>query len=190
MPFTHSRSKPTFPSGESMTHLLRSVIELPPLLRVRRIHGLEHATINLLSQRMPGVPMAGHSDPGGFWLLGEIPLEAVRATVAEALDRLQKGDRRLAIAPMCGTNIVTIGTLAGLAGAFAMWGSGKRLRDRLDRLSLAISLATLSVFVALPLGVMLQEQVTTSGEPGPLQVEDVVRTTRGGMTAYRVTVRG
>jgi hypothetical protein len=173
-----------------MPNFLQTILENPTVSLVRRIHGLEHATINILSQRRPGIPMAGHSDPSGFWLIGDLPTEAVNSAVSEALARLQSGEKRLAIAPMCGTNIVTIGTLAGLAGALVMWDAPRRLRDKLDRIPLAISMATLATFLALPLGVFLQERVTTSGVPGALQVTEIRRIPQGGMTAHRVTVRG
>ena len=173
-----------------MPDLLQTILKNPTVSLVRRIHGLEHATINILSQRNLGVPMVGHSDPNGFWLLGELPTETVQTAVQEALTRLHGGEKRLAIAPMCGTNVVAIGTLAGLAAMLTMWDAPKRLRDKLDRIPLAISLATLATFFALPLGVFLQEKVTTSGEPGSLQVVEVRRVPQGGITAHRVIVRG
>ncbi len=169
---------------------LQPILNSPSIALLRRIHGLEHATINILAQRFPGIPLAGHSNPSGFWLLGEVSTESVQSAIDEALQRLRAGEKRLAIAPMCGTNVVTIGALSGLAGMLTMWDSPKRLRDKLDRLPLAMSLATLAVFVALPLGVLMQEHVTTSGEPGDLQVAAVTRLDQGGMTAHRVTVRG
>ncbi|MFZ6026616.1 MAG: DUF6391 domain-containing protein [Chloroflexota bacterium] len=168
-----------------MSNLLTS----PSILRLRRIHGLEHATINLLAQRIQGVSLAGHSDPGGFWLLGDVPTAAVQQAVNEALARMKKGERQLAIAPLCGTNIVTIGTLTGLAGMIALWDAPRRLRDKLDRLPAVVMLTTLAAFVALPLGVLMQQHVTTCGEPGDLQVTTIARSEQNGIVSHRVAIR-
>ena len=62
-----------------MTNLLDS----PVILATRRNHGLEHATIYILSGHFPGKALAGHSNPGGFFILGDVPTESVR----EAADR-------------------------------------------------------------------------------------------------------
>lgn len=167
-----------------------SILTSPSILRLRRIHGLEHATINLLVQRIQGLSLAGHSDPNGFWLLGEVSTTTVKQAVEDALSRLRQGEHRLAIAPMCGTNVVTIGVLSGLAGVLSMWDSPRRLRDKLDRIPTAITLATLAVFLALPLGVLLQQHITTEGDPGELQVTEITRSKQNGIVAHRVTVRG
>ncbi|MQC27349.1 MAG: hypothetical protein DWG76_07895 [Chloroflexi bacterium] len=156
------------------------------LWRVRRNHGLEHASIHMLTRRRLG-PVMGHSDARGFWLVGELNTEDVRAAVDEALGRLRAGERGLAIHPNCGTNLVTSGLLAGAAGAAAMAGAGPRRRDRLGRLPVAGFLATLALLAARPLGTRLQQRVTTSGDPASLELLDIRRTTRGNLTAHRVT---
>lgn len=160
------------------------------LWRVRRNHGLEHATLNLLAQRYPRENIAGHSDSNGFWVIGNVTLEAVYEAVEEALDRLRKGESHLAIHRNCGTNFVTAGILAGTAAAVSMAGVGRSARERLERLPLAILLATLALIVAQPLGFFLQERVTTSGQPGDLHVIEIMASRRGQMNAFRVVTRG
>ena len=78
---------------------MNQILEYPPISRTRRNHGLEHATIHLLSRAKPGRPLAGHSDTGGFWLLGEVDTEELVETVQTALTRLQNGERDLAVHP-------------------------------------------------------------------------------------------
>ncbi len=154
--------------------------------RVRRNHGLEHATIHLLTRRFPNTFLAGHSDPQGFWLLGEVPSEAVEEAVHEALRRLRNGERKLAVHPGCGTNYLVSGGLAALAGALAMAGAGRRWRDKADRLPLAVMLGTVALMFSQPLGYLLQERVTTDGDPGALEVVEIIPTRRGRLTAHRV----
>jgi hypothetical protein len=55
---------------------------------------------------------------------------------------------------------------------------------------MAMTLATLALILAQPLGLWLQARITTSGEPGDLHVIEIVTNRRGRMTAYRVVTRG
>jgi hypothetical protein len=173
-----------------MPNFLQSIWNNHSISRIRRNHGLEHATLTILAQQYPNTPMAGRSNTVGFWLLGEVPTEAVQQAVTEALARMKAGEHHLAVHPHCGTNYVVSGTLAGLAGASAMSGVGPRMRDKLDRMPLAASLATLALITSQPLALMLQARLTTSGEPGDLEVVEVIPTRRGGIMAHHVITQG
>ncbi len=155
--------------------MLNELLNQPILSRIRRNHGLEHATLHVLARRFPRVPMAGHSTAAGFRLLGDLPSDAVQEAVDEALGRMRAGEHGLAIHPNCGTNFATAGVLAGLAAGSAMLGSGTRRRDALERLPMAMALATLALIAAVPLGLRIQQYVTTSGEPGDLRVVEITR---------------
>jgi hypothetical protein len=176
------------------TNLVQKIVETPPVLRIRRNHGLEHATLNILSQRFPHLHLAGHSDFKGFWIVGDVPIEAVRDAAEEALSRMRAGESRLAVHHNCGTNYVTSGMLAGVAGVIAMIGVGRRWRDKLERLPLAMSLATLALIVGMPLGTLVQARVTTSGDPGDMHIVEIMTKLRGpadgGLKAHRVITRG
>jgi hypothetical protein len=173
-----------------LSKLFNNLLGAPGVSNVRRNHGLEHATLHILSKRHPNLSLAGHSNAGGFWLLGEVPTEEVRSAVFEALDRMRKGEHDLAVHSNCGTNFVTSGTIAGLAGAMAMAGTGKRWQDKLERLPLAATLATVALIMAQPLGLKLQERVTTCGVPGNLEVLDIIPTRRGRIKAHQILTRG
>jgi hypothetical protein len=167
-----------------------NILEFPIFSRVRRNHGLEHATLHMLSKNLPHTMLAGHSDMGGFWIIGEVPSETLHISVQEAISRLRSGESSLAIHPNCGTNFATAGILAGLAGAVAMLGSGKSLRDKLNRLPFAAVLATLALVAAQPLGLVVQERLTTSGSPGSLEVTSITHRKQGRLTAHRIQTRG
>lgn len=160
-------------------------VEAAGISRLRRNHGLEHATIHVLSRSQPRVATAGYSNPGGFWLLGELSTEAVQAAVMEALRRLQAGERQLAIHPNCGTNLVTAGMAAGLGSALAL-GTARDDRQRLERLPLAFVLASAGLLLARPLGTRLQQYVTTSGDPGRLHITRIQRSQLGTRTLHRI----
>ena len=163
--------------------------DIPVISRVQRNHGLEHATLHILSQRYPKQSLAGHSDTGGFWIIGDVTIEDVYESVEEALSRLKKGEKHLAVHRNCGTNFVTSGILAGLAAVVAMFGVGNRMRDKLERLPAAMFLATIALIFSQPLGFFLQERVTTSANPGNMQVVEIVVSRKGRMKAHRVTTR-
>ena len=129
---------------EPLFHLLAGHLD-----RIRRNHGLEHATIHLLSQRFPGVFLAGHSDTQGFWLFGQVPLEAVAQAAQEALERLRR-----------------------------------------ERLPLVVLAATVALIFSQPVGMWLQERLTTSGDPGGLEIVEVIPSQRGQLPTYRVLTRG
>lgn len=168
----------------------QSFINVPWISRIRRNHGLEHATLHVLSKRFPKVSMAGHSDVSGFWILGDVSLEAVGESVEEALKRMRAGEHDLAVHEHCGTNFVTAGIMAGLAAGGSMFGVGGRFRDKVERLPLSIMLATMALIFSHPLGLIFQEKVTTSGNPGDLEVVGIRASKQGRMNAYRVTTQG
>ncbi len=166
-----------------------SFLDSYPVGLVRRNHGLEHATLQVLAQRHPRLALAGHSDLGGFWIVGNVPTDEVRSAADEALQRLRNGERQLAVHPNCGTNLITAGALTGSAAVFALSGAGPRRRDKLERWPLAIALSTIALIISQPLGLLLQKRVTTSGEPRGLQILSVKSSPRGRVQAHRVSTR-
>lgn len=158
----------------------------PILSRTRRNHGLEHATLNLLAKTHPGQPFAGHSDGGGFWILGDVQTEVLGSTVSEALDKLNAGHKGLAIHKNCGTNLLVSGFAAGLAGAAGLIGVGERPRDKFERIPMITFFSVIALIAARPLGPLLQEKVTTSGDPGSLKIASISKHNMNGTTAHRI----
>lgn len=151
---------------------------------LRQHHAIEHATMTLLSQGLPGVRMLARSDLQGFTLIGEADTQAVEAAAREALARLQAGEANLAVHPNCGTNLVTAGMLSGLAAAVATSGRGRSWADRIPSSLLA---ATLALILAVPAGRWMQENVTTSPHVAGRRIASVTRL-KGPVTAHRVVI--
>jgi hypothetical protein len=173
-----------------MSELTHALPKSPLLSRIRRNHGLEHATIHLLSRRFPKKTLIGRSDNNGFFLFGDVPTEALRETLSEALERLRNGEHELAVHPNCGTNIVTAAILAGGASFFSLMGSkDEDWRQRLERLPLAIAATMLALLVARPAGHAAQQHITTIADPSNLEIVAIRRFTRGPATVHRVITR-
>ena len=154
--------------------------------RLRQHHGIEHATVTVLSQRLPGTQIVARSDFGGFVVYGEVDTDMLRTAAEDALTRLQHGERRLTVHPNCGTNLVTAGALSGVAALVA--GSGQKRSFWWERLPSAILAATLALFIAAPLGRWMQENVTTSGEVDGLRIASVEPVTGSPIAAHRVAI--
>jgi hypothetical protein len=162
-----------------------SILDLPVISRIRRNHGLEHASLTILSSMNPTLALAGISFPAGFIVLGEVETGQLRAAVFQALNRMQNGEKHLAVHPNCGTNYVTSGVVAGLLAWLGMSGARNR-REKLDRLPMVISLVTLAFIYTRPLGPIIQERITTSAEPANLHIVDIFPVRFGNFCLHRV----
>lgn len=165
---------------------MNEILNSPFVNKTRRNHALEHAAIHLLSARFPGKAMAGHSNPSGFFLFGDLPTEAVRDAVSEALLRLQNGESHLAVHEGCGTNYAVTGGLAALFALAGMSGT-KNNRERMERLPLLILLSIAAYIISQPLGPALQKNITTLSDPGGLAITDISLVTKN---IHRVMTTG
>jgi hypothetical protein len=165
------------------------LLALEPVDRTRRNHGLEHATLTLLAHKFSGLSLVGRSTPNGFYLYGHISTEAVNEAAHEALQRMRNGEVNLAVHPNCGTNFVTAGTAAGLAAYLGFLGANS-WRSRWSRLPIVALFCTVALIFAQPLGLMLQQHVTTSGEVRDMEIVSVERRGRGNLVTHFVTTRG
>ena len=165
--------------------------------RIRRNHGLEHATIHVLSEGHKRFSAQGNSDHRGFHLniYGDVSEEEVAAAVTEAHRRLRAGERQLAVHPNCGTVLVTTAVLATLAAqtvlTFEQWraerapaaeagdavfshrGGGAAFLNLLNALPSAILAVVGALIVGRPLGLTLQERYTVDGDIRDLEVSSI-----------------
>jgi len=171
----------------------RPLLEIPVIRRTRRVHGLEHATLTILAARLRNLQIAGHSDGGGFYLIGDAPTPMIEAAAHEALRRMRNGECGLAVHPNCGTNLVTTGLLVTLVAMLGTAGTSKlRFWDRLPLIMIGVMLV---LVYSPPLGMNLQRCFTTNGDPGDLAIISVRRRTLplpagGSMIVHRIKTNG
>lgn len=167
-----------------------SILDFYPISRIRRNHGLEHATINVLTEKHPNVSIGGVSSPLGFIIIGDLTTEEVAEGAIEALKKLRGGQKDLAMHRNCGTNFAISGLFAGLAAWLATLGSGKKFKSKLERLPLLILMATMALIFSRPLGPLVQRKITTTGDPQGLELERVETSIRAGVNMHRVITKG
>lgn len=152
------------------------------LSRTRRNHGLEHATIHVLSEHHKKFSAQGHSDFRGFHLniYGDISEQDVASAVEEAHSRMTNGEQHLAVHPNCGTVLLTTAALGALASQSAFGLEQRRQKRSSMDLSVffsglpsAILAGVVALIVSRPLGLAIQEKFTTDGDLQDLEVVSV-----------------
>jgi uncharacterized protein DUF6391 len=153
------------------------ILEFPTYLATRRNHALEHATIHMLARKYADKNLAGHSNPTGFFLFGDMSTEDIRSAIDEAMSRLRAGESELAIHPGCGTNFATSMVLPMTLASVPF--QGTRSNRRLVMLPVALMFAIFGYVLSKPLGPWLQRNVTTEADLGNLQVQEIVPVRKG-----------
>jgi hypothetical protein len=153
------------------------ILDLPYILETRRNHALEHATLHMLA-RTHRINMAGHSNPTGFLIFGELQTEEIRSALSEAYSRLRAGERDLAIHPGCGTNLVATAFLPGTL-AWLPFQSARSRRARLLLLPIALVFGVAGFLLSKPAGTWMQRHITTEADLGNMQVVDLTLVRKG-----------
>ena len=151
-----------------------NILELPSYLATRRNHALEHATLKILARKYDDKTLAGHSNPTGFFIFGEIATDDIRNAIDEAMTRLRAGEHDLAIHPGCGTNLATSMVLPATFMFAPLQGARSR-RGQLLLLPVALVFAAFGFLLSKPLGPWFQRHVTTEADLGNLQVMEITR---------------
>jgi hypothetical protein len=157
---------------------MTSILDLPPFLATRRNHAVEHATLKILARKYNDKNLAGHSNPTGFFLFGDMTTEDIRTSIHEAMTRLRAGEHDLAIHPGCGTNLATSMVLPASFAWIPFQGT-RSLRWRLLLIPVALVFALFGYFLSKPLGPWLQRNVTTQADLGNLQLVEIIPVRKG-----------
>ncbi len=160
-----------------------NILETYPFSIIRRNHGIEHATVHVLTERNPEIRLVGRADTEGFNIYGDVDTQELEQAAQEALRRLQSGQGHLAVHPRCGTQIVVGGLLAGVA-AFVSMGR----RPRLSKLPEVVLATTIAAFLSPQLGLVVQEKITTSPDAHGARLAGIRQQKWGNIKAQHVTI--
>lgn len=154
------------------------ILDLPYLLETRRNHAVEHATLHILARKYKNMTMGGHSNPTGFFLMGNFAKEDIQEAADEAMRRIRAGERELAIHEGCGTNIAT-STLLPATFAFVPMSRTRSNFWRVMIIPFAVGLAVVGYLLSKPLGPWLQRNVTTEADLGNMRIVDIIPVRKG-----------
>jgi hypothetical protein len=154
------------------------ILDLPLILETRRNHAVEHATLHILARKYTRQNMAGHSNPTGFYLLGNFTSEDIQEAADEAMRRLRAGESELAIHEGCGTNMV-VSTLLPATFAFVPMQRARSNFWRVFIIPLSIAFAVFGYFLSKPLGPWLQRNITTEANLGNMRIVDIIPVRKG-----------
>ena len=154
------------------------ILDLPFILETRRNHAVEHATLHILARKFTNQSMGGHSNPTGFFLIGNFNKDDIQQAADEAMQRLRSGESGLAIHEGCGTNLATSALLPATL-AFVPMRSARSNLWRLLLIPVAVALAVVGYFLSKPLGPWLQKNVTTEADLGNMHIVDIIPVRKG-----------
>src|SRR5438552_18764576 len=123
---------------------------------VKQNHALEHATIVLLSRKYLDVRFAGISFAAGFFMLSDVPTEAILPAAQEALTLLRTTSPELAIHERYDTNLTVTAILTGFSAMTVA-----RMRRPFGTTNNVILATMAAMIVSRPLGLTVQRYVTT-----------------------------
>ncbi len=145
--------------------------------RIRQNHALEHATITILSERVPNLSVSARSSSDGFIVFGDVDLGELRRASDDALRRLQAGEAELAIHPNCGTNLAVGVSLVTLGTLLALMSSQVR-----TRVATAAASSLAGWVAARPVGEYVQRHFTTLPDLQGVRVTEIARRKFLGIT--------
>jgi hypothetical protein len=151
---------------EFIAKLISPLLENSYIKRIRRNHGLEHATIHMLNRQ--NFILSGRASSAGYIVMGDVPSDKLEAAAHDALARLKRGQTDLAIHPNCGTNLVTTGLMTTSIAAMGFMGTNRR--SAWERFPLIMLVMMGAALYSLPVGMSVQKYITTTGEMGNLEI--------------------
>ena len=155
------------------------------IAHIRKNHAMEHATIHLLAEALPGVTFSGYSFIKGYWILGNTELQEVQKAAEMAYARLKNGEKKLAIHPNCGTNIAMIGLCTAAAAMVTTLGEDED-DSSLSRFSAYVTAGMLGALAGKPLGPKVQKNITTDADVKDLSIVSINRSSFRGTPVFFV----
>ena len=157
--------------------------------RLRQNHALEHATVNLLTQRHADAYIVGFSRVLGFTLYTNLATADVVVAATEALQRLKAGQHDLAIHANCGTGLLATAALTTAGTLISMGSPRLSLRQRIERLPTTMLVNAALILLARPVGTWLQAHITVDPHVAAAELASVFTMHQGKLKRININFR-
>lgn len=139
---------------------------------LRKNHGLEHATANILEKEYGYDNLAGYAEDDGFYIIGAYNEWEVEQAARKGLALMKRGYEELAIHQKCGTSITVANLVSAIIFLFLLFTTGY---FSIINMLIAIFLANLTGPV---LGQVVQKYFTTSGDVREMEIDTAYLATK------------
>ncbi|MGM0436829.1 MAG: DUF6391 domain-containing protein [Bacillota bacterium] len=133
--------------------------------KLRKNHGLEHATINILEKEYGYNDLAGYAEEDGFYIMGVNNNIYVEEAARKGLNLMKNGKNELAIHKRCGTSMTVANFLSAIIFLFLLFTSGY---FSILNMIIAIVVANL---IGPYLGQIVQRKFTTTSEVKEMEIK-------------------
>ncbi|MGI6328486.1 MAG: DUF6391 domain-containing protein [Dethiobacteria bacterium] len=137
--------------------------------RLRANHALEHATINVIEERLGCLNLAGMGQDDGFIVQGPVDAYLLESAARVGLERLRRGESNLALHRRCGTSMLAANLISSVFIIFLLWTFGY---FGIFYILLALITAQL---LGPHLGWVMQKYITTSTDVEGMEIVGVER---------------
>ncbi|MFW5992435.1 MAG: DUF6391 domain-containing protein [Halanaerobiaceae bacterium] len=132
---------------------------------LRKNHGLEHATANILEKEYGYQNLAGYARENGFYIIGAHDVWEVEQAARKGLTLMKRGYDELAVHKKCGTSITVVNFISAIIFLLLLFSTGY---FSIINMLIAILLANLTGPV---LGEVVQKYFTTSGKVAEMEID-------------------
>lgn len=132
---------------------------------LRKNHGLEHATVNILEREYGHTNLAGYAEDDGFYILGLDNVWQVEEAARRGIQLLKRGQKDLVIHQKCGTSVTVANFISAVIFLLLLLYTGN---FSIIYMLVAILAANL---VGPFLGQIVQKYFTTTGDVGDMEIE-------------------
>ncbi len=147
----------------------RQLIKIALNKGLRANHALEHATINVIEERLGCLNLTGMGQEDGFIVQGPVDSYLLESAARVGLERLKRGETNLAIHRRCGTSILAANLVSSVLIIFFLWAFGY---FGLSYILLALIAAQL---LGPHLGRIMQKYITTTADVEGMEIVGVER---------------
>ena len=132
--------------------------------KLRKNHGLEHATINILEKEFGYNDLAGYAEENGFYIMGVRNPDFVEEAAKKGLDLLKNNNDDLVIHKRCGTSMTVANFISAIIFLFLLFSSG-----HFSILSMIIAIVIANL-IGPYLGQIVQKNFTTSSDVNEMEI--------------------